>query len=73
MNLKKKWNDHLKENNMGYTQHLFFALLYSYLCLMASIYLLLHAFFPCFFQNAGSDLVRMMALVFKKRAKIDDT
>ena len=73
MNLKRLWINHLKENNMSYTQHLFFALLYSYLCLIATIYLIIHALFPCFCQTAGSDLVRMMAEVFKKRSKIDDT
>ena len=58
---------------MSYMQHLLFALLYSGVCLSASVFLFVHALLPCFFQTAGSDLVRMMALVFKKRDKLDDT
>lgn len=73
MNPIKLWKNHLKENNMSYRQHLLFAMLYSGVCLSASVFLFVHALLPCFCQTAGSDLVRMMALVFKKRAKIDDT
>lgn len=73
MKLKNLWKNHLKENNMSYYQHMLFALLYSWMCLSACVFLFIHALFPCFFQTAGSDLVRMMALVFKKRDRVDDT
>jgi hypothetical protein len=70
---KNLWIKHLTENSMSYFEHMFFALLYSGLCFLASIYLLIHAIFPCFYQTAGSDLVKMLASVFKKRSRIDDT
>jgi hypothetical protein len=73
MNLKRKWVDHLKHNNMTYYQHFKFAVLHGLLCFIAGIYLVIHAIFPCWFQTAGSDLVGLMANVFKKRKQIDDT
>jgi hypothetical protein len=65
MNLHKKWIQHLKENNMGYSDHMIFAIYYSTVCLMASISLLIHAILPCFLQNTGSDLVNRLNKVFK--------
>lgn len=73
MSLKKKWIEHLKENNMTYLQHLFFAVRYGLLCVIAGILLVFHAIFPCWFQTSGSDLVRKMALVFKKHNQNADT
>jgi hypothetical protein len=73
MTLKTQWIDHLKENNMTYLQHLFFAVRYGSLCLIAGILLISHAIFPCWFQTSGSDLVRKMALVFKKHTHNTDT
>lgn len=67
MNLKKKWIDHLKENNMSYYEHMSFAMFYGFNCLAAGFFLIAHSIMPCFFQSAGSDLVRIMAVVFKKR------
>ena len=65
--------EHLKENNMTYYQHFKFALFHGFVCLIAGICLILHAFFPCVFTTAGSDLVQSLAIVFKKRRRIDDT
>ena len=59
--------DHLQENNMTYYQHFKFAIFFGFLSLLAGFCLIIHAFFPCWFQTAGSDLVRSMAIVFKKR------
>lgn len=67
MNLKNKWIEHLKENNMTYTEHLFFALFYGSCCLLAGFYLLVHSILPCFFSTAGSDLVTKLSERFKKR------
>jgi Trk-type K+ transport system membrane component len=65
--------EHLTENNMSYYQHLKFAMLFGFLSLLAGCCLIVHAVFPCWFQTSGSDLVQSMAIVFKKRKKIDDT
>jgi len=64
MNLLQKWTSHLKNNNMNYTEHLIFALYYGILCLLAGIYLIAHSIFPCFFQTAGSDLVKKLNKIF---------
>jgi hypothetical protein len=73
MNLKKRWKDHLIENNMTYFQHLHFAIFYGIVCFIASICLIIHALFPCWFQTAGSNLIRSLAIVFKKHQQTDDT
>jgi hypothetical protein len=57
---------HLTENNMTYIQHLRFAVFYSFVCLIASICLLVHAIFPGWLQTTGSDLVKTLSLVFRK-------
>lgn len=64
MNPYKKWIKHLKENNMSYIEHLVFALFYGNLCLLAGFYLIIHSVFPCFFQKAGSDLVKKLSKRF---------
>jgi hypothetical protein len=69
----KKSIEHLSENNMTYYQHFKFAIFHGCVCLLAGICLILHAFLPCIFQTAGSDLVQSLAIVFKKRRRIDDT
>lgn len=66
MNLYKKWKNHLQENNMTYIEHMFFALFYGGWCLLAGLYLLVHAILPCFFPTAGSDLVSKLTKIFKK-------
>ncbi len=67
MTLKKKWINHLKENNMTYIEHMIFALFYGCSCLLASFYLIVHSVLPCFFPTAGSDLVEKLSKRFKKR------
>lgn len=64
---------HLQENNMTYVQHFKFALFHGLVCLLAGLCLIVHAILPCWFQTAGSDLVQLMAIVFKKRRRLDDT
>jgi hypothetical protein len=66
MNLYKKWIQHLKENNMSYTEHLIFALFYGTLCLLAGFYLIVHSILPCFFATTGSDLVLKLNKRFGK-------
>jgi hypothetical protein len=68
-----KIKEHLTENNMTYYQHFKFAVFFGCLSLVAGFCLIVHAFFPCWFQTTGSDLVGLMANVFKKRKQIDDT
>jgi hypothetical protein len=67
MNLKRKWNNHLKENNMTYIEHLIFALFYGCCCILAGFYLMVHSVLPCFFVTAGSDLVAKLNKRFKQR------
>jgi hypothetical protein len=66
MNIRKKWNNHLKENNMTYIEHLIFALYYGLCCLLAGFYLIVHSIFPCFFPTTGSDLVNKLSKRFGK-------
>lgn len=66
MNLYNKWREHLKENNMTYFEHLIFAFFYGASCLLAGFYLIIHAFLPCFFPTAGSDLVTKLSKIFNK-------
>ena len=67
MTSKKKWINHLKENNMTYIEHMIFALFYGCSCLLAGFYLIVHSVLPCFFPTAGSDLVGQLSKRFKKR------
>lgn len=60
MIIKQKWIDHLKENNMTYVEHMIFAMFYGSCCLLAGLYLIVHSVLPCFFETAGSDLVRKL-------------
>ena len=67
MRIRKKWINHLKENNMTYIEHLIFALLCGLYCLVAGFYLIIHAILPCFYQTAGSDLVSRLNKIFKSQ------
>ena len=58
---------------MTYYQHFMFAVFYGLMCLLAGFSLIIHAILPCIFPTAGSDLVRSLAVVFKKHNQIDDT
>jgi hypothetical protein len=66
-NLKKRWINHLKENNMNYIEHMIFALYYGLLCLSAGLYLIIHSILPCFFPTTGSDLVNKLSKRFNKQ------
>lgn len=65
-NLLSKWRNHLSENDMTYYEHFKFALFYGFVCFAASISLFFHALFPCWLQETGSDLVRILSKVFRK-------
>lgn len=58
--LVKKAKEHLKQNNMTYSEHFVFATKYSIVCIKASFFLLIHSIAPCFYAHAGSRLVRKM-------------
>jgi hypothetical protein len=65
-NLSSKWKNHLLENNMTYYGHLKFAIFYGFVCCVAGLSLFFHALFPCWLQDTGSDLVRILSKVFRK-------
>jgi len=73
MTLINKWKIHLQENKMTYLQHLSFAVIHGFLCIVAGILLVFHGLLPCFFLTAGSDLVTLLSKRFKKRNQKDDT
>ena len=53
----KKSVEHLKENNMGYWEHLKFASGHGIRCIKAGVLLILHSIIPAFFPKTGSVLV----------------
>ena len=65
--LVKRWKLHLKNNNMTYCDHFRFAVGHGITCLKAGIYLIIHGFFPCFYQHAGSELVHELEKDFTER------
>lgn len=67
MTLRKKWNEHLNENNMTYWQHLKFAVGHGLICIRAGIYLCIHGLLPCFRRRAGTRLVQRLEKVFTER------
>lgn len=67
MRIKQRWNNHLKQNKMTYTQHLFFALFCALQSLIASICFATHAFLPCIYRKSGSNIVIKLAQKFKNR------
>ena len=67
MTLRKKWKDHLKENNMSYLQHLIFAVGHGLVCIRAGVYLCIHGLLPCFRRRAGTKLVQRLEKVFTER------
>ena len=68
-----KIRQHLQENNMSYFQHFKFAIFHGFVCILAGMCLIALALIPSVFQTAGSDLVQSLAIVFKKRNRLDDT
>lgn len=69
MSLQKRWSDHLKKNNMTYRDHWWFAVSHGLLCIIAGVMLVIHSLFPCFFEQAGSRLVRKLRISFDKHQK----
>lgn len=69
MNLRKKWIQHLKQNNMTYIEHMIFAMFYGLCCIFAGVYLLIHSVLPCFFTTTGSDLVKQLSKRFHNETK----
>ena len=48
--------NHLKENNVGYFEHMFFALQLTFKISLACIKCFVHAIFPDLFISAATDL-----------------
>lgn len=69
MNWFSKWRQHLSQNNMTYREHWVFAVSHGFLCLEAGLLLIIHGFFPCFFEKAGSLLVRKLQKSFDQHRK----
>lgn len=51
---------HLKQNNMGYFQHMKFAIFHGLLCIFHGFQLIFHALIPAVFQTAGSKLINKL-------------
>lgn len=51
---------------MTYCEHLMFALGYGFVCVKAGWYLIVHGILPCFYQKAGSNLIRTLDKAFKR-------
>ena len=69
MKLIKHGQQHLEDNNMTYVQHWKFAVGHGLICLEAGFFLIVHGFFPCFFQKAGSILFRTLNKSFNQHQK----
>ena len=52
--------NHLKKQNMGYWQHFKQAIKYSNQAFYASVMLLIHAFYPDWFQYTGSNIIHKL-------------
>lgn len=64
--LVKKARNHLDRNNMTYFTHMKFAFGHGSICIKAGVILCVHSLFPCFFERAGSKLVRYLKLSFDR-------
>lgn len=58
--LVKKSVEHLKENNMGYFEHLLFAASHGIRCIKAGVLLMFHSLIPACFPKTGSILVEKL-------------
>ena len=65
-NIFTRKSKHLKENNIGYFNHMFNSLIYSKESFKASIYFFIHAFFPDIFEYSGSTIIKKLNLEFLK-------
>jgi hypothetical protein len=51
---------------MTYREHWMFAVSHGFLCLEAGFLLIIHGFLPCFFEKAGSLLVKKLKRSFDR-------
>ena len=58
--------DHLRHNRMSYTGHMRFAASHGARCIRAERMLMVHSLAPCWYQRAGSDLVRRLRESFDR-------
>jgi len=58
---------HLKEQNVGYFQHMCVAFAFAFQLLIAVIILTIHGIVPCWFEYTGSDIVNSISKEFKIR------
>jgi len=58
--LIKNCKDHLKQNSMGYFQHLKFAASHGIRCIKAGFLLIIHSVIPALFPKTGSILVNKL-------------
>ena len=56
----KKSIEHLKDNNMGYWEHMVFAAGHGFRCIKAGVLLFLHSLIPALFPKTGSILVQKL-------------
>ena len=54
------FTDHPNWNEETYLKHMMFALLYSFLFLIAALVCFVHAFFPFLFTNTASSIARFI-------------
>lgn len=69
MTILNRAKNHLIENNMTYCEHWKFAISHGFLCIEAGLLLIIHSFFPCFFEKAGSILVKKLNRSFNQHKK----
>lgn len=71
--LNHKWQNHLNHNKMTYCEHWVFAVGHGCSCIKAGCYLIIHGFFPCFYEKAGSKLVHKLEQDFIERENVTNT
>lgn len=60
------FDQHLRENNVGYFKHLGHAMVLATMSMTAGIVFLIHAVFPFVFTQTGSNLIRKIQARFFK-------
>jgi hypothetical protein len=60
----KKSKQHLRDNDMTYLQHLRFASVYGFKCIIAGCLLIFHSIIPACFSKAGANLTNKLNTVF---------
>ena len=60
----KKSKEHLRENNMGYFEHLKFASGHGVRCIISGILLITHSLIPAWFSKTGINLTNKLNKVF---------